>query len=273
MSWNGKLTGGILGLLFFGPVGALVGLFLGHLWDQVGGGRSRGASFRFGSPDRTVFFNTTFAVMGHLSKVDGRVSQEEIEVAEQVMAQLGMNAERRREARAMFNLGKAPDFDLADALSAFQAAYGGAAQLKMLFLHIQMSAAWADGAVGRAEQEVLHEIARRLRIPAAAYRQVEAIVAGMSSRARYGHEDGHRTGPRGASSQAELQGAYRALGVSASDSDAVIKRAYRRLISKHHPDKLVSKGLPEDMMRVATQRTAEIKTSYDLIMANRANAG
>ncbi len=272
MSWNGKLTGGILGLLFFGPVGALLGLFLGHLWDQVGGGQSRGASFRFGSPDRAVFFNTTFAVMGHLSKVDGRVSREEIEVAEQVMGQLGMNAERRREARAMFNLGKAPDFDLADALSAFQAAYGGASQLKMLFLHIQMSAAWADGAVGRAEQEVLHEIAQRLRVPEAAYRQVEAIVAGMSSRAHYSHEDGHRAGPR-APSHAELQGAYRALGVSASDSDAVIKRAYRRLISKHHPDKLVSKGLPEDMMRVATQRTAEIKTSYDLIMANRANAG
>ena len=169
MSWNGKLTGGILGLLFGGPFGALLGLFLGHLWDQVGGGRSRGAGFSFGSPDRTVFFNTTFAVMGHLSKVDGRVSKEEIQVAEEVMAQLGMNAERRREARAMFNLGKSPTFDLTEALSTFQAAYGGAAQLKLLFLHIQMSAAWADGAVGQAEQEVLYEVARQLRIPEAAY--------------------------------------------------------------------------------------------------------
>ena len=272
MSWNGKLTGGILGLLFFGPFGALLGLFLGHLWDQVGGGLGRGAGFSFGSPDRTVFFNTSFAVMGHLSKVDGRVSREEIQVAEQVMTQLGMNAERRREARAMFSLGKSSSFDLTEALSTFQATYGGAAQLKMLFLHIQMSAAWADGAVGRAEQEVLYEIARQLRIPEAAYRQVEAIVAGMSSRAHQGHQDSHRAGPR-APSRSELQGAYRALGVSESDSDAVVKRTYRRLISKHHPDKLVSKGLPEDMMRVATQRTAEIKASYDLIMASRANAG
>ena len=110
-----------------------------------------------------------------------------------------------------------------------------------------------------------------MRIPEAAYRQVEAIVAGMSSRARHGHRDGHRAGPR-APGRHELQGAYRALGVSESDSDAVVKRAYRRLISKHHPDKLVSKGLPEDMMRVATQRTAEIKASYDLIMASRASA-
>ena len=59
MSWNGKLTGGILGLLFGGPFGALLGLFLGHLWDQVNGGSGRGAGFSFGSPDRTVFFNTT----------------------------------------------------------------------------------------------------------------------------------------------------------------------------------------------------------------------
>ena len=272
MSWNGKLTGGILGLLFWGPFGALLGLFLGHLWDQVGGGLSQGAGFRFGSPDRTVFFNTTFAVMGHLSKVDGRVSREEIQVAEQVMAQLGMNAERRREARAMFSLGKASDFDLADALSAFQAAYGNASQLKMLFLHIQMSAAWADGAVGGAERDVLHEIAQRLRIPEAAFRQVEAIVAGMANRAHHGHDEGYRAGPR-APSRSELQGAYRALGVAESDSDAVVKRAYRRLISKHHPDKLVSKGLPEDMMRIATERTAEIKASYDLIMASRVSAG
>lgn len=273
MSWNGKLTGGILGLLFFGPVGALLGLFLGHLWDRVGAGAGRGAGFGFSSPDRTVFFNTTFAVMGHVSKVDGRVSREEIEIAEQVMTQLGMNAERRREARAMFNRGKAPDFDLTDALAAFQASYGGASQLKLVFLHIQMSAAWADGAVGRAEQEILHEIARQLRIPEAAYRQVEAIVAGMFNRAHHGYQDGHRAGPRAAPSHSELQGAYRSLGVSQADSDAVVKRAYRRLISKHHPDKLVSKGLPEDMMRVATQRTAEIKASYDLIMASRANAG
>ena len=264
MGISGKVVGGILGFVIGGPVGALIGLVLGHLVDsnRVAGG---GVGFSR-ARDHTTFFNTTFAVMGHLCKADGRVSAEEIRAAEGVMDQLRLSEARRAEARAMFRAGKAPDFDLAEALDAFQTAYGRAAQLKFVFLQIQMSAAWADGEVGAAERGVLHEIAGRLRIPEVAFRQVEALVAAMAGRT-------HRGGGPQPSSQADLDGAYRALGVSPADSDSHIKRAYRRLISQHHPDKLVSKGLPEDMMRAATERTAEIKASYDLIMSRRAANG
>lgn len=261
MGISGKVVGGILGFVIGGPIGALIGLVLGHLVDS---NRVAGGSVGFGrARDHTTFFNTTFAVMGHLCKADGRVSAEEIRAAELVMDQLRLSEARRAEARAMFRAGKAPDFDLADALNAFQAAYGRAAQLKFVFLQIQMSAAWADGEVGAAERGVLHEIARRLRIPEVAFRQVEALVAAMAGRA-------YQSGGGRPSRQADIDGAYRALGVSPADSDAHIKRAYRRLISQHHPDKLISKGLPEDMMRAATERTAEIKASYDLIMSRRA---
>ena len=269
MGISGKVIGGILGFVVGGPIGALVGLFLGHLVDsnRVAGGGGVG----FGrARDHTTFFNTTFAVMGHLCKADGRVSAEEIRAAESVMDQLRLSEARRAEARAMFRTGKAPDFDLGRALDTFQAAYGRAAQLKFVFLQIQMSAAWADGEVGAAERNVLHEIARRLGIPEVAFRQVEALVAAMAGRA-YRSGGGQQT--RQPPSHADIDGAYRALGVSPTDSDAHIKRAYRRMISQHHPDKLISKGLPEDMMRAATERTAEIKASYDLIVSHRAAAG
>ena len=268
MGISGKVVGGIIGFLIGGPIGALVGLVLGHLVDsnRVGGG---GAGFSR-ARDHTTFFDTTFAVMGHLCKVDGRVSAEEIRTAELVMDQLGLSEARRAEARAMFRTGKASDFDLADALDAFQAAYGRAAQLKLVFLQIQMSAAWADGEVGAAERSVLYEIARRLRIPEMAFRQVEALVAAMAGRAHQGGA-GHSANP--SAGRADVASAYRALGVSSTDSDAHIKRTYRRLISQHHPDKLISKGLPEDMMRAATERTAEIKASYDMIVSHRAANG
>ncbi len=270
MGIGGKVIGGVLGFVVGGPVGALVGLVLGHLVDsnRVGGGIGGGFTR---TRDHTTFFNTTFAVMGHLCKADGRVSAEEIRAAELVMDQLRMSEARRAEARAMFRTGKASGFDLADALDAFQAAYGRAAQLKFVFLQIQMSAAWADGQVGAAERSVLHEIARRLGIPEAAFRQVEALAAGMAGRARW--SAGGQSSSQPASRADDIDGAYQALGVSPTDSDAQIKRAYRRLISRHHPDKLVSKGLPEDMMRAATERTAEIKASYDLIMSRRAVGG
>ena len=267
MGISGKVVGGILGYVLGGPIGALIGLFIGHLVDSNRAASSGGGGGRFiRARDQTTLFNTTFAVMGHLCKADGRVSAEEIRTAEQVMDQLRLSEARRAEARTLFRAGKAPDFDLAEALDAFQAAYGRAAQMKFMFLQIQMSAAWADGEVGAAERSVLHEIARRLRIPEVAFRQVEALVAGMARRAH----QGPRARP---STEADIDGAYRALGVSPTDSDAHIKRAYRRLISQHHPDKLISKGLPEDMMRAATERTAEIKASYDLIMARRAASG
>ncbi len=257
--WSGKLTGGLIGFLF-SPAGAFVGLFIGHLWDVFGPNVVRK---NFQAPNKTLFFNTAFAVMGHLAKADGRVTQAEIQLAEQVMAQLRLDGERRQEARAMFSLGKAPTFNLTEALAALEASYSRAFRLKLIFLQLQMSAAWADGEASAAEYQVLREVARVLRIPQAAFRQVEALVAGMARRA-----GGARAQTPGRS---EIATAYQALGVSPSDSDTVIKRAYRRLISKHHPDKLVSKGLPEDMLRAATERTVEIKASYDLVMANRAD--
>jgi len=52
-------------------------------------------------------------------------------------------------------------------------------------------------------------------------------------------------------------------------SDAEVKKAYRRLMSQNHPDKLVARGLPEEMMKVATEKTQEIKAAYEQVKAAR----
>ena len=66
-----------------------------------------------------------------------------------------------------------------------------------------------------------------------------------------------------------LANAYEMLSVSPGDSDAEVKKAYRRLMSQHHPDKLVAKGLPEEMMKLATEKTQEIKAAYEVIQTHR----
>ena len=66
-----------------------------------------------------------------------------------------------------------------------------------------------------------------------------------------------------------LANAYRILGVGRDTDDAGIKKAYRRLMNQHHPDKLIAKGLPEEMIKLATEKTTEIKAAYELIKASR----
>jgi len=72
-----------------------------------------------------------------------------------------------------------------------------------------------------------------------------------------------------ARSKPSLSNAYTVLGVDKNTSDANLKKAYRRLISQHHPDKLVAKGLPEEMIKLANEKTHEIKSAYELIKQTR----
>ena len=63
--------------------------------------------------------------------------------------------------------------------------------------------------------------------------------------------------------------AYKLLGIASSATDEEVKKAYRRQMNQHHPDKLVSKGLPQEMMDIANQRTQDIKSAYELIKQSR----
>ncbi|MGJ8687769.1 MAG: DnaJ domain-containing protein, partial [Spongiibacteraceae bacterium] len=66
-----------------------------------------------------------------------------------------------------------------------------------------------------------------------------------------------------------LQDAYKAIGVEETASDAELKKAYRRLMSEHHPDKLIAKGVPEDMIKMATEKSQEIQAAYEMIKKSR----
>jgi DnaJ like chaperone protein len=77
------------------------------------------------------------------------------------------------------------------------------------------------------------------------------------------------SGAAGPSPRQKLDDAYAALGVDPSASDDQVKRAYRRLMSENHPDKLAGKGLPESMREIAEEKTREISTAYSLIKEAR----
>jgi DnaJ like chaperone protein len=259
VAWWGKALGGAFGFLVGGPLGALMGIAFGHSFDS-GLGKLGSAG---GNTDQeriqAAFFTATFSVMGHIAKADGRVTRHEIQLAEAVMSRLGLNAEMRESAKRLFNEGKSADFPIAEVVEQFRREVHRRTTLIQMFLEIQLQAAYADGVMHPAEREALLSICRQLGIPAAQFERLEEML-----RAGFGRGwDGAGAG------ETSIDEAYELLGVDPSVSDDELRKTYRRLMSQHHPDKLVAKGLPDEMIEDANAKTQQIKAAYELIRKSR----
>lgn len=258
----GKIIGAIIGYMAGGLFGALFGLLIGH-WIDRGLQRARGFAIP-GATDphviQEIFFKTTFEVMGHMAKADGRVTESEIAMARQVMQQMQLNEAQQARARESFGVGKEPDYDLEKALDQLKYVIFRRRNLISMFLEVQIATALADGKIDEAEKEVLTKIGLRMGLSAFEITRILAMVEAQQ----------HYAG-RGAAQDAgpSLDDAYAILGVEKTASDGDVKKSYRRLMSQHHPDKLVAKGLPEEMMVLAKEKTQEIQKAYDQIMKSR----
>lgn len=273
MNWSGKLVGGALGYALSETLlGVAIGAFIGHiLFDRsirpkrsARSGNNSGTNFDRRSRERRqeVFFITTFSVMGHISKSDGRVSAEEIQLAQQVMQQMRLDKDQRTAAIEYFNRGKQANFMLDETLEEFRNECGSKTALMQMFIEIQLQAVYADGTKMPNEAKILRHICLVLGYPEALLAQMESMLfASQRSHQSYGSN--------GVGASTALKDAYEIIGVDSSSTDVEVKKAYRRLMSQNHPDKLISKGLPEEMIAIATNKTQEIQKAYDLISENR----
>ena len=269
MSWWGKVLGGIFGYLVNGPVGALLGALLGHALDSLGA-VSKKSKKKFVRKQKLSayaaqanYFSATFSVMGHVSKVDGHVTADEIRVATQVMDRMGLTKPQREKAISLFNEGKSSSFPIENVLMKLRDSCLSQKSLLRMFMEIQLMAAMADGDLSVIERALLLQISERLGILRMEYQRIEERVRVAMNIADNGGVGEHTH------SEKTIHNAYTFLGIKKSVSDREVKKAYRRLLSQHHPDKLVSKGLPEEMMKLATQKTHEIRQAYEVICAAR----
>lgn len=235
-------------------IGGVRGLLLGAAIGYVVGVSMRKAALRNLASIQAQFFESTFAVMGALSKADGVVTRDEIAAAENIFAKLNLSQEQRQAAMAAFTRGKAPDFDLEGEVRKFDTVARRYRPLLVMFLQIQCAVVAADGTVHPAEHEMLIRVARMLGLTDRDVEQLEALLRM------------ERPAP---STQQSIETAYAALGLTSSATDAEIKQTYRRLMSQNHPDKLAGKGLPESMRQMAEERTREISTAYATIKEAR----
>jgi len=286
LGWNGKVIGGAIGMAAMGPLGALLGVLVGHQFDQ--------ASDEVPAPGpesaarvQSLFFPALFRVMGHVAKSDGRVSEREIAAARAIMAGLRLGPEQVQSAIVYFGEGKEQGFDLDAALAELAPLLRAFPQLAQFFVEIQLQAALAGNDLAPMPRVRLQRAAQRLGLGMVDFRQLETMMRWRMNAARNeaggygpggygpggaGNAGRAGNGPSAGSAAAEaerMRQAYLLLEVDEKAGNEQVTRAWRRQLSRHHPDKLQSQGLPEAMMERAKERTQQIQAAYELIRAAR----
>ncbi|HJS21110.1 MAG TPA: co-chaperone DjlA [Steroidobacteraceae bacterium] len=259
MQWKGKVIGGIFGSII-GPFGAALGVLLGHQYDRFK--EADDAQGDAGGDPRlisAVFFRSTFAVMGCVAKADGRVSESEIQAARGIMRHLRLTADQVQAAIRFFNEGKQPDFELERTVRELGQVCGRRHDLLRYFVEIQMSAALQGSNLQGPGRPLVQRAAQWLGLSALEIAHLEAVLRIQAGgRPQMPHQAGAR-----------LADAYQVLQVEATVTDAEVVKAYRRQMSRNHPDKLVANGLPPSMMEIAKEKTQRIREAYEVIRDRR----
>lgn len=271
--WIGPIVGVLAGYFLaggglFGVVGSVLGGWLGHQFDNII--QLSSSLYQFAQPKakgadsdaQIAFFQATFIALGRVAKCDGAVCDAEIQWTTDVMDRMGLSPEKRREAVELFGRGKTCQ-DISAELNALRDTCGKRPTLLQIFMEILVQAALSDGKIDQQEWATLSHIAQSIRFRIT---YLEKIV--RRTQAQQESREGV-AGSEPISPQDELARAYDVLGVESDSSNMELKRAYRRMMSRHHPDKLVARGMPREMQDMAKEKTQSIRSAYEVVVAAR----
>ena len=259
-----------------GPFGALLGEAFGHNLDQ-GGQKAPEEPDALGDERvRAAFLAAAFQLMGYIAKADGRVSELEIAAARAMMDHLQLNAVQRRAAIDCFTEGKQPGFAADAAIDAFRNACRSRPMLAQRLLDLLLNMAYADGGPPPVTQTRLAAVAERLGIVRLQFEALHTLFRAQ----RWAQQQSHQTGSdqshdqrahshRPTTAVSSLAQAYTVLGLQRDASPDEIKLAYRRLLKRHHPDKLAANSVSATELARATEKTRELTAAYERIREAR----
>lgn len=241
-----KIIAGGLGWTLGGPIGAIIGVALASLFDgdktveyqRVESG-SRAHNSSRGANDFQVVL---LVLMTAVVKADGRVAKEELSVIKRFLIQ-NYGEEGAREAWQILNQLLKQNIDVAEV--ATQCALNLNYSVRLQLLNMLFSVASGDGSVVDVEVAVIKTIARYMRVTDADLASISAMFI----------------------KQSNPDWAYQVLELSPNCSDEDIKKAYRRMAMKYHPDKVNSLG--EEVRQSATEKFRKVKEAYDYLKQQR----
>lgn len=250
MGWFGKMVGGTIGFALAGPLGAIAGAAFGHAFDttvepEMGMGQQP-VFLSSGETAQMTFFVATFSMLAKLVRADGRIGKEEIDTIERFMAEdLNLDPQSRRYARNIFQTALNSYQTFEEFATQFHHHFRHQPQFLELIIDILLRVAAADGPLGDKEEKVIRSAVGIFNFSEPRYLQI---------RSKYVNQ---------------VEKYYSVLGCSPSDSDDTIKQKYRKLVQDYHPDKIVSKGLPEEFVKFAQNKFREIQEAYDRVKTER----
>ncbi len=248
MSWKGMAFGGGLGAFLGGPLGAIIGAAIGsavenHFSESVPQ-ESTEASQSF------LIYASLAAMLAKMAKADGHVTQDEIAHIERVFSEMKTPAAVRRYMIDVFRQAKDDKTHTIYDYARDFAICVASVEMREFVYEVLWSLAKADGTITQEELSILAHLPRALGVRAEWY--------GIFKN-QYMEEERHD----------ELQEAYAVLGASEDDSMETLKKKYRDLAKKNHPDALRAQGLPEELIGKATERMGRINDAWATICASR----
>lgn len=247
MLWPATLIGIVLGTAVAELPGAILGGVLGQAldrhwrlqhWSDV--------PQRLGL--RPDFHQVLFLCLGRIAKADGRVTQQHLQLARQLMQQYRLDEPQRQAAMKDFNRGKQPATRVERSLR------------RWLKHEPQRSAELLDSCWRMAAVQSRHEVAARLL---GEWAQLAGLSNAEYQRLRQRHQRRPAGGASPATTRSTLQQAAQLLGVEVNSEPQQIKQAYRRLLGRHHPDKLIASGASEAEVAAASDKVHQIQQAYE----------
>ena len=245
MGWLGKIVGGTLGFALGGPLGAIAGAALGHTFDASDKQYSRDR-LSYHEEAQMTFFVATFSMLAKVASADGRISPEEIHAVENFMVnELNLDAESQRFAVEIFETAIYSPMAFEDFAGQFYHQFRNQPRLLDLMIDVLLRLSVADGTLSESEENLISSAARIFHFSEQKYHELKSRYA------------------------PDFEKYYAILGTNSRASDDEIKRQYRKLVKEYHPDKIASKGLPEEFTKLAHDKFREIQNAYDAVRQER----